>query len=569
MTYERRGLGCISYRRAPAPIILLKHYRECLVQPEKMQHLLTGPAASNNSDRLACFPPVGLTGKTLSNNTFTLSGPSLSGKTKVRLLQMRDPAIPLFAEYYTGSLLAQDWFANYSTNARTDATAAATVEAVVTDLLNCGNGASVAAAGTNIGVANPTASIYAQMGADWVPAMVDLEKPGLPWIYVPSNWFLSVVLWSGGAYTGAAQTGKLQLEVWTGPGEFDIKEVNYTASAVNGYGVVFANALGSGATPSGDSFWVRPRSATMASAALIADSSITISLLVSTTNPTYNLAVTPPTTSVSTGTTTMCMIPVPEGLPFAHAATTPVMLETTLVHSSYLRCENTTKVLNKEGQFTAARLDLASANVWNATDSSFASALPMKRYAGAGEHGISCNVEPGTAFGSTRSNRYTYNKNDSGVMTHLFTLAVKSGDMANIIVFNDADVSTVTTFLVQYFVGWEYVTNYNTLPTGVTRFSSVDVEKAMNILATRNPFRRFERNPTVVLTGRPSRGPGNNNNRKKQEQLARRSQARPVPRPKPAPKPAAKPQGGKGKGPGGRKLASGLDMALAHYGRKR
>lgn len=492
-----------------------------------MQRLLTGPYRSSSLDRMGIYPPVGLTGLTGSMNTFTTSAATSTAK----MLFIRDPALPVWADQTFVSMGTANWTVCYGTDGRVPyvpVAAGYTTPFEVTDATRFFQGNAVATT-SSLAVSGTATNPYSTLPADWAPLLYDAKLGGVPFVYVPSGFNASAIVWANAPYVGTSQGGTVCLEFWFRPGVCDTIDLVTNGSAANGYGISannFTNGYSTGQ-------WVRLRAGTMGfnGTYLTGPSEIFAAIIVCSNTPSINLLLSTPAVTVNPATlTTTTLLPVADFVPNQHITGTPVMLRSTIPHSHNFTIENATKVMNKEGTLTAASVPMATQNPWQTSQSQFVGILPIKKYVGAAEHGLAGYVEPGAAVSALRTHYLPYNKDNSGNVEFTTTMYVSDGDVATVVFVSDPDALTSNSLLIRSSVAWEYVSTLVTLPTGVTKFLSTDVERAMRNLAAVCPFRAFERGGTLLVGPRGPAGP------------KRPSKPKPKPAERPKPKPAARPK---------------------------
>lgn len=502
-----------------------------------MLSTLIGPYVPGRraNDRIPNFPPNGRTGLTGTVNTFTLTGPQASAinLTTKRMIQTRDPVLPLFYDYintnYTnaGVLVTYDTDTGWKSGLALDSTAEITDINMVTTAASTGTSALPGITGT---VQQP----YSNMGSNYWPSMTDPQLTGNPFFWLPDNWSYTFLVHNVAAAN--AILGFVTFEVWDGPGAVSAVISSFSTSSVYG-------AAGGAYYSDGNPAWVRMRAVNITSAGnSAADTNVKASMYISAGAATVTFLSSSVTITSAQGATVgtgVCMLPVPESLPAQTLATVPSMLTSVVMHSSNLQFENVTKVLNKEGTMQAARLRYADrARPFAASASTIAIVDPRKRYMGALEHGVRGYVEPGASVGTPREHLFTY-LTTAGVRQILPTMVIRSEDIYNLYSITDSDVTTVSTFSVSLSQGWEYVSNSYLFETDVCRTTTPVLERAIVALQLRNPFTRLEGGRGQELAPRrPPQAP---------RQPRRPRKARPPPPKPPQPRP---------------KMRSGLDMYL-------
>lgn len=457
---------------------------------------LTGPyRKASDCIRLPTHPILGKTALTGYTGVASLSGPEFSTATTKRLLQFKDPVYPLWYEYAVNSLSSIAASYTYQTDLVAPAgNPVNPYNAQIKDIyaISAGN---VNAAGDQLGSLGVVGN-WTGLANTW-PMMVDDKLGGAPFIYVPSNFNLSLATWMASTYAaGGSATGTMMLEFWVAPGETDTQTVQLTENQAAAPCAVKRTAL-SVATCN----WVRPLATTLtlAGAGTVgAGATIYAGLHICPGVPSVSFSTTgnaPTFTSATNSATAYSWLPIPEAMPLQHLTNAVLSLDNVMMHSSHLLLENMTKVLNKEGLIDCARLNLAVVNPWIATTSSFTGVDPIKRYTRAAEHGLSAHVDPTAEYDHTRSHRMFYNFKDNAVSTSIVVMQLRLSDCFNLITLTDADTTTVGTFLLRYSAGWEFLTTSTLYETSVVDLRKTPLalaDTAMNMLATRCPFRAFE-----------------------------------------------------------------------------
>lgn len=478
---------------------------------------LTGPSSGAPTVRLPAFPPHGTTGITAATGTTTLDGPSVT--TTKRILQFNDPVFPVWEDL---PLPVSQQFAQTYTY-RTDCNLSASKPYVdgevlsgqVQDLFYAISSTGQSATTSRIGIEFVTPGQTAPVTPNW-PALSDEDLPGLPFVCVPAGFVFAFCTWLNTPCVAGTESARLKatfiMEEWLAPGQINVVPLESTVSEPTSAGwpttaCMQANYISIGGT---STRFLRLKSVSArvsvaanvvthsSGAVLMAGMAITsgtISVsLVSADAATYWIdsyaskyiignPVSTPATTYPWPVRAFCH---PEQLAIAE------MWNGVVPHSSHLRLENTTKVLNKEGQLLAGRLFLRTTSPFFTTAASIEPLVEYKRHFGAAEHGLVAYVDPAAGSLRPRFQRYYYDLTDSGSVSVLFVLAVRKEDAFNAIFWTDADLTTIGTVAATFRQEWEFTTVSSIWQPRVTQFTTPDYERAVNMLAQRNPFRTFE-----------------------------------------------------------------------------
>lgn len=489
----------------------------CLTRPQAMNKIineLTGPyRRAADTSRLPTHPILGKTALTGYSGVASLSGPEFSTGTTKRLLQFKDPVYPLWYEYAVNSMTAYGITLTYQTDVVAPAgNPVNPYNAQIQDIYTIST-STIANSGDQLGALGVVGN-WTGIANTW-PMMVDDKLGGAPFIYVPSNFTLNLAAWIATAYvSGGTTTGTMMLEFWVSPGETD------TQTLVLGENLAASpSAARKAALMASSSQWVRPISASLTLAGagtLSASASIYAGLFITPGTP--NIAFStggnaPQFTAATNSSTAYALLPIPEAMPQQHLTNAILALDNVMMHSSHVSIENMTKILNKEGLISAARLNVAVANPWIATSSAFTGVDPVKRFTRAAEHGITAYVDPTAEYDHTRSHRMFYNYKDNGTSSSLVVMQIRLSDCFNLITITDSDTTTIGSFLLRYAAGWEFITTstlYETSVVDLRRTPLSLADTAMNLLATRCPFRSYEgerQQSTLSYGNRPRRSP--------------------------------------------------------------
>lgn len=457
---------------------------------------LTGPyRKASDCIRLPTHPILGKTALTGYTGVASLSGPEFSTATTKRMLQFKDPIYPLWYEYAVNGLTAYGISYTYQTDLVAPAgNPVNPYNAQIKDIYAISTG-NVTAAGDQLGTSGVVGN-WTGLTNTW-PMMIDDKLGGAPFIYVPSNFTLSLTAWMASTYAaGGSATGTMMLEFWVSPGETDTQTVT-----LNEGQAASPCAVRRAATAASTCNWVRPLATTLtlAGAGTVgAGATMYAGLFICPGMPglSFSTVGNSPTFPANPNpATAYTWLPIPEAMPQQHLTNAVLSLDNVMMHSSHVSLENMTKVLNKEGLVDAARLNIAVANPWIATTSSFTGVDPIKRYTRAAEHGVSAYIDPTAEYDHTRSHRMFYNFKDSAVVSSIVVMQLRLSDCYNLITLTDADTTTVGTFLLRYSAGWEFITTSTLYETSVVDLRKTPLslaDSAMNMLATRCPFRAFE-----------------------------------------------------------------------------
>lgn len=456
---------------------------------------LTGPfKRTADVQRLPAHPVLGKTAVTGYSGVANVVGPEISGLTTKRLLQFKDPIYPLWFEYNTSAIPAIGVAVNYQTDLIAPAgNPVNPYNAQIEDIYSVAT-ANVAATADALGVAGVTSN-WTTLSQTW-PMMLDEKLGGAPFVYVPSNFCLSVATWMSTTYAGGGSaSGTMMLEFWTAPGESDTQVVSFNDQSATVPGAAKRGVTSSAAV------WVRPRATTLvlAGAGTVgAAANIYSALYICPGTPGLaftNTGVAPTFTSSINAGSTYSLMPVPETMPQSHLTGATLSFDNLMMHSSHLQIENMTKVLNKEGVFDCAKLNMAVVNPWISSSANFTSVDPAKRYTRAAEHGLTAYVDPTPEYDRPRNHRIFYNYKDNALANPLVVMQLRNSDCFNLILLTDSDVATAGTFIFRFSGAWEFLTTstlYETTVVDLKRYPLTLVDAAMNVLAMRCPFRRFE-----------------------------------------------------------------------------
>ncbi len=465
--------------------------------------------------RLPAHPPVGKTALTGYTATGSITGPSVAGLTTKRLLQFRDPVYPLWVDYETSAVPAVAFAATYQTDlVCTAGSPVNPYNAQIEDVYSLTT-SNIAATSDGMGLAGVTSN-WTGITGTW-PMMLDDKLGSKPFLYVPPNFCLSTFTWFATTYAGGGNaTGTMMLEFWVAPGETDTQTVVYTdvfgANPTCGKRQVLSTLVGN---------WVRPVATSMSLAgAGVLGAAANMYAALAITPVTPGLAavagIGPLITTAAGVGGSYALLPVPEAMPQQHILYSLQSLDNVVMHSSHITLENMTKVLNKEGLINAGRVNMVAANPFLSTDVVLTGLDPAKRYFGAAEHGLVSYVDPTAEYGRPRSHRVYYNYKDNSVTQSFLCMQLRQSDCFNYISITDSDVATVGTFGYRVSLAWEFLSTSSLFDLGVTTHKTQALDDAMNQLALRSPFSRFEGQ--------------------------RRQELSPFPQPRLKPKPKAKPQ---------------------------
>lgn len=511
-----------------------------------MQQLLTGPYGARNLDRLAVAPPIGLTSKTGYYSNTSLFGPQISGTTERRILQFRDPVMPVWYDRVSSELAGQNWNVTYQTNSRTSTATVGgiPVSGTVTDMLLASNyGAS-----TYVNYLGQATSIYTAMGQNFVPLMVD-GKGGIPFVYVPANFKLNVIVWAQATATAQSWDGDIELEIWNAPGVYDAVDVTFATTLTSSTPFLWNGDALSAAAPG--NVWVRPVAFTISgSAAGPAGVDYFVHLSVTPVVCTVTTSILPTLTIPGTTPTGYTLLPHPSFLPVPQATVAPITLNAVLPHSSHLTLENVTQVTSKEGIIQAARLGVLDGNVFNASSATMNNVAATKRYAGGAEHGLRSYVDPPAQLSAVRPATFVSNLYDIGAPAwRNFVMTLLPGDWFNFIIIQDPTPGSIGQFNASFSSGWEFLSQFQVFDQAVTKYTSLDTERACNALAARSPFSKFESGTVVSVTQKRARNLTSKPRRPRQNKSVPKPALNPKPKPPPpqaksSPSPPPKRKGG-------------------------
>jgi hypothetical protein len=302
-------------------------------------------------------------------------------------------------------------------------------------------------------VGNSTASsgsfgITGATSCTYPPIAYDLGTGPCEYLYLPSGAALIVnIAYDAGTRPATDPGLNLSFDVWDSPGQVQQKGIAFGLT-YPGSGVT----VGWYAYTSLRNQWIRPNTLTVESttyAVTNANFSLTLGVLCAATyTVTTQASVAPVISGVAAPIT--CLFPYAAPAEFASSA---LPYQSTRLTAVAVLCTNVTKIQNKEGTVSAARLNPANTNVWNFTASTLAAVHPAEKQLLPLETGFYTYCPPSTDL----ANFWDYSINTANGAASCPAVRLDNDALVNCFSFSDPDGGTSLAINLDYHIEFRTV----------------------------------------------------------------------------------------------------------------